>query len=76
VGVLRGITGGYTGMFVLLLAGVAGLGVSGWLATRQKYVDDEVPSWSPDRDDEGVPAGTEAPASAEVSRERDGSPSA
>jgi CP family cyanate transporter-like MFS transporter len=42
VGILRGATGGYTGMFVLLLAGVAGLGVSGWFVTRQRYVDDEV----------------------------------
>jgi CP family cyanate transporter-like MFS transporter len=42
VGVLRGVTGGYTGMFVVVLAGVAGLAVSGWLVTRPRYVDDEV----------------------------------
>jgi CP family cyanate transporter-like MFS transporter len=75
VGVLRGNTGSYTGMFVILLAGVAGLGITGWLATRQKYVDDEVPGWGPDRHGDGVPetAGTEAPAG--LSPERDGSPS-
>jgi CP family cyanate transporter-like MFS transporter len=48
VGVLRGITGGYTGMFVLALAAVAGLAVAGWLSTRQVYVDDEVPGWASD----------------------------
>jgi CP family cyanate transporter-like MFS transporter len=50
VGVLRGLTGNYDGMFVLLLVGIAGLMASGWLATRQEYVDDEVgravPGWS------------------------------
>jgi CP family cyanate transporter-like MFS transporter len=43
VGVLRGATGGYTGMFVVVLVGVAGLGVTGWLATRDRTVDDELP---------------------------------
>jgi CP family cyanate transporter-like MFS transporter len=70
VGVLRGNTGSYTGMFVILLAGVAGLGITGWLATRQKYVDDEVPGWGA-----GRPA-PEVPASTPVSPERGGSPSA
>ena len=46
VGVLRGATGGYTGMFVLVLVGVAGLTATGWLVTRQRFVDDEVPGWS------------------------------
>src|SRR3954464_13055476 len=50
VGVLRGVTGGYTGMFVLVLAGVAGLTVLGRVVTRPRYVDDEVdrfvPGWS------------------------------
>jgi CP family cyanate transporter-like MFS transporter len=78
VGVLRGATGGYTGMFVLVLAGVAGLTATGWLVTRQRYVDDEVPGWSSDRECDDVleVAGTEPPARAPVSPPRDGSPSA
>jgi CP family cyanate transporter-like MFS transporter len=69
VGVLRGATGGYTGMFVLMLAGVAGLTATGWLVTRQRYVDDEVPGWSSDRqrDDVLEVAGTEPPARAPAS---------
>ncbi|MBN1095662.1 MFS transporter [Blastococcus sp. TML/C7B] len=51
VGVLRGITGGYTGMFVTVLVAVAVLAVAGWISTRQVFVDDEVdrsvPGWSP-----------------------------
>ena len=51
VGVLRGATGSYTGMFVIVLTGVAVLGVAGWVATRRVFVDDEVeravPGWSP-----------------------------
>jgi MFS transporter, CP family, cyanate transporter len=72
VGVLRGATGGYTGMFVLVLAGVAGLAVTGWIATRQRYVDDEVnrsvPGWSSAASPADVleVAGTEAPATAHV----------
>jgi CP family cyanate transporter-like MFS transporter len=68
VGVLRGATGGYTGMFVLMLASLAGLAASGWLATRQRYVDDEVPGWSSDRQCTDVleVAGAEAPVSAHV----------
>jgi CP family cyanate transporter-like MFS transporter len=46
VGVLRGATGSYAGMFVVVLAGVAGLGATGWLATRDRTVDDELPGWS------------------------------
>ena len=42
VGVLHQATGSYTGMFVLVLAGVAGLAGSGWLVTRNRYVDDEL----------------------------------
>lgn len=42
VGVLHGATGSYTSMFVLVLAGVAGLGLSGMLVTRNRYVDDEL----------------------------------
>jgi CP family cyanate transporter-like MFS transporter len=40
--VLHGATGGYTGMFVLVLAGTVGLGLSGLLVTRNRYVDDEL----------------------------------
>ena len=78
VGVLRGATGGYTGMFVLVLAGVVGLTATGWLVTRQRYVDDEVPGWSSDRhcDDVLEVAGTEPPARVPISPPRDASPSA
>jgi MFS transporter, CP family, cyanate transporter len=47
VGLLRGGTGGYTGMFALMLLCVAVLTVTGWLVTRPRYVDDELPGWSP-----------------------------
>ncbi len=43
VGVLRGVTGGYTGMFVLVYVGVALLLVSGWVVCRERFVDDELP---------------------------------
>jgi MFS transporter, CP family, cyanate transporter len=43
VGLLRGLTGGYTGMFVLVYAGVALLFATGWVICRERYVDDEVP---------------------------------
>jgi MFS transporter, CP family, cyanate transporter len=72
VGVLRGITDGYTGMFVLVLTGVAGLGVTGWISTGQRYVDDEVdrfvPGWSSAARPADVfeVAGAEAPVSAHV----------
>ena len=50
VGVLLGATGSYDPMFVLVLAGVVVLAGTGWLITRERYVDDEVnrfvPSWS------------------------------
>jgi CP family cyanate transporter-like MFS transporter len=82
VGVLRGATGGYDGMFVLVLGGVAGLWALGWLVTRPRFVDDEVdrsvPGWStagrPPEDVELVEsAGAEAPVTAQV-RPGDGSP--
>jgi CP family cyanate transporter-like MFS transporter len=68
VGVLRGTTGDYTGMFALMLAGVVGLAGTGWLITRPRYVDDEVPGWSSTGECEDVlgSAGTEAPVSAHV----------
>jgi CP family cyanate transporter-like MFS transporter len=78
VGVLRGATGGYTGMFVLVLAGVAGLTATGWLVTRQRYVDDEVPGWSSSGqcDDVLEVAGAEPPARVPASAPQDGTPSA
>jgi CP family cyanate transporter-like MFS transporter len=75
VGVLRGATGGYDGMFVLMLAGVAGLWSLGWLVTRDRFVDDEIAHLLPAGDGAapgaeriGV-AGTEAPVSSRVSRD-------
>lgn len=78
VGILRGATGGYTGMFVVVLTGVAGLAVSGWFVTRQRYVDDEVdlvPAMpAPGERDVIEVAGDEPPVVVHV-RERDaGSP--
>jgi len=43
VGVLRGATGGYTGMFMLVYAGIVLLLITGWGVCRARYVDDEVP---------------------------------
>ena len=59
-----------------MLAGVAGLAGTGWLVTRQRYVDDEVPGWSStgQRDDVLEVAGAEPPARAPVGPPRDGSP--
>ncbi len=73
-----GATGGYTGMFVLVLTGVAGLAATGWLVTRPRFVDDEVPGWSSAglREDVLEVAGAELPARAPVSSPRDGSRSA
>ncbi|MGY5883973.1 CynX/NimT family MFS transporter [Modestobacter lacusdianchii] len=73
VGLLRGLTGGYTGMFVLVYAGVGLLLVTGWAICRERYVDDEVPGAVvpadrpipdravPGRDDEVEVAGAEPP---------------
>ena len=47
VGLLRGVTGGYTGMFVLVYTGVGLLLVTGWAICRERYVDDEVPGLLP-----------------------------
>ncbi|MGY1811544.1 MFS transporter [Blastococcus sp. SYSU D00820] len=74
VGVLRGATGSYAPMFVLLLAGVVVLLWSGWLMTRDRFVDDEVdrvrPGWSSAERCTDVleVAGVEPPATAHVSR--------
>lgn len=78
VGVLLGATGSYTGMFVIVLVCVAVLGVAGWIATRQVFVDDEVErsvrGWSSAARPTDVleAAGAEPPASAHV--RDDGSP--
>jgi CP family cyanate transporter-like MFS transporter len=80
VGVLRGVTGGYTGMFVLVLAGVVGLTILGRVVTRPRYVDDEVdrsvPGWSTGAAPADVveAAGAEAPVRAHVRQTDDGSP--
>jgi MFS transporter, CP family, cyanate transporter len=72
VGVLLGATGSYAPMFVLVLAGVVVLTVTGWFMTRERYADDEVnrfvPGWSSTAHCEDVleVAGTEAPVSAHV----------
>jgi CP family cyanate transporter-like MFS transporter len=72
VGVLLGATGSYAPMFVLVLAGVVVLAVTGWFMTRERYVDDEVnrfaPGWSSTAHSADVlqVAGAEAPVSAQV----------
>ncbi|MGY1624975.1 MFS transporter [Geodermatophilus sp. SYSU D00965] len=78
VGVLRGSTGGYTGMFVVVLVGVAVLLGAGWLVTRQRYVDDEVPGWACDAHHGDVieVAGTEPPVTVHVREPDAGSPRA
>jgi CP family cyanate transporter-like MFS transporter len=79
VGVLLGATGSYVPMFVLVLAGVVVLIVTGWFMTRERYADDEVnrsvPGWSSTAhcDDVLEVAGTEPPVSVHV-RTDDGSP--
>ena len=72
VGVLLGVTGGYTGMFVVVLGGVVVLIGTGWVITRERYVDDEVersvPGWSSAGRCTDVleSAGAEPPVSARV----------
>jgi MFS transporter, CP family, cyanate transporter len=80
VGVLLGATGSYAGMFVLVLAGVVVLTVTGWFMTRERYADDEVnrfvPGWSSTAHCADVleAVGVEAPVSAHVRQTDDGSP--
>jgi CP family cyanate transporter-like MFS transporter len=80
VGILLGATGSYTGMFVLVIAGVVVLAVTGWFMTRERYVDDEVnrvvPGWSSAGHCTDVleAAGAEAPVSAHVREPAAGSP--
>jgi CP family cyanate transporter-like MFS transporter len=77
VGVLHGATGGYDGMFVLVLAGVAGLAVSGWLITRNRFVDDELHLAAPahrDAEDLIEVAGADAPVTVHLGESDDVSP--
>jgi CP family cyanate transporter-like MFS transporter len=76
VGILHGRTGGYTGMFVLVLAATIGLGLSGLLVTRNRYVDDDLHhlrplSAAPADGDVVEVAGAEPPVTVHL-RERDG----
>jgi CP family cyanate transporter-like MFS transporter len=79
VGVLLGATGSYVPMFVLVLGGIVALTWTGWLITRERYVDDEVtkfvPAWSSQEECTDVleVAGTEAPVATHV-RSDGGSP--
>jgi CP family cyanate transporter-like MFS transporter len=80
VGVLLGATGSYAGMFILVIAGVVVLAVTGWYMTREQYADDEVnrvvAGWSSAGHCTDVleAAGTEAPVSAHVREPAAGSP--
>jgi CP family cyanate transporter-like MFS transporter len=66
-------------MFVLVLAGIVALTWTGWLITRERYVDDEVkkfvPAWSSEQECDDVleVAGTEPPVATHV-RTGGGSP--
>lgn len=74
VGLLRGMTGDYTGMFVVVLVGVAVLAVTGWISTRPRLVEDEIgaPRSAPSPAPEVVEAAGDVPV---VVREPDaGSP--
>jgi CP family cyanate transporter-like MFS transporter len=42
VGVVLGLTGSFVGLFVVALVAAAGMLASGWLVTRERYVDDEI----------------------------------
>jgi CP family cyanate transporter-like MFS transporter len=42
VGVVLGITGSFVGLFAVGLVAAAGMLATGWLVTRERYVDDEV----------------------------------
>ncbi|MCW2576832.1 MAG: Cyanate permease [Modestobacter sp.] len=53
VGLLRGLTGSYTGMFVLVYVTAGLLLATGWVICRERYIDDEVP---------GLVTGTPTPA--------------
>ena len=65
-------------MFVVVLVGVAGLGISGWFVTRERFVDDEVdlgpPSSSAADSDLIEVAGDEPPVVVHVREPDAGSP--
>jgi CP family cyanate transporter-like MFS transporter len=42
VGVVLGLTGSFVGLFAVGLVAAAGMLVTGWLVTRERYVDDEI----------------------------------
>jgi CP family cyanate transporter-like MFS transporter len=42
VGLLRGATGDYTGMFVVVLVGVAVLGAAGWVSTQPRTIEEDL----------------------------------
>jgi CP family cyanate transporter-like MFS transporter len=42
VGVVLGITGSFVGLFAVGLVAAAGMLATGWLVTRERYVDDEI----------------------------------
>lgn len=42
VGVVLGLTGSFVGLFVVALVAAAGMLASGWLVTRERYVEDEL----------------------------------
>jgi CP family cyanate transporter-like MFS transporter len=42
VGLLRGATGDYTGMFVVVFVGVVVLGAAGWIGTSPRTIEDEI----------------------------------
>jgi CP family cyanate transporter-like MFS transporter len=54
-------------MFVLVLAGTAGLAISGVLVTRNRYVDDELHRGTPTEPDAVEVAGAEPPVTVRVS---------
>jgi MFS transporter, CP family, cyanate transporter len=56
VGVVLGLTGSFVGLFVVALVAAAGMLASGWLVTRDRYVDDELdrPVTAPDLREPGA----------------------
>jgi CP family cyanate transporter-like MFS transporter len=63
VGLLRGATGDYTGMFVVVFVGVVVLGVAGWIGTSPRTIEDEIDAPAPagPRTTEVLEAAGEAP---------------
>jgi CP family cyanate transporter-like MFS transporter len=63
VGLLRGATGDYTGMFVVVFVGVVVLGAAGWIGTSPRTIEDEIdaPPVARPRATEVLEAAGEAP---------------